>query len=53
MSYPGHSLGVTYLSAEMQSLYSTVSSNWARFYFFIFYILIFTMNNEYGDSDIQ
>ena len=28
-SYPGHWLGVSYPSAEMQSMYSTVPANWA------------------------
>ena len=28
MSYPGHSLEVTYPSAEMQSVYSTAPANW-------------------------
>ena len=30
VSYPGHLLGETYLSAEMQSVYSTALSNWTR-----------------------
>ena len=29
VSYPGHSLGKSYPSAEMQSMYSTASVNWA------------------------
>ena len=29
-SYPGHSLGVSYTSAEMQSVYPTAPANWAR-----------------------
>ena len=28
MSYPGHSLGVSYSSAEMQSEYSTAPADW-------------------------
>ena len=31
MSYPGHLLGKSYLSAEMQSVYSTDPGNWAHF----------------------
>ena len=30
MSYPGHSLVKSYLSAEMQSVYSTATANWAE-----------------------
>ena len=29
MSYPGHSLGESYLSAEMQSVYPTAQADWA------------------------
>ena len=29
VSYPGHSLGVSYPSAEIQSVYSTAPANWA------------------------
>ena len=29
MSYPGHSLGDSYPSAEMQSVYSTAPADWA------------------------
>ena len=29
MSYLGHSLGESYLSAEMQPVYSTVPGDWA------------------------
>ena len=29
MPYPGHSLGESYLFAEMQSTYSTAPANWA------------------------
>ena len=29
VSYPGHSLGESYPSAEMQSVYSTVPNDWA------------------------
>ena len=29
VSYPGHSLGETYPSSEMQSVYSTTPANWA------------------------
>ena len=29
MSYPGHLLGESYPSAEMQSVYSTVPADWA------------------------
>ena len=31
MSYPGHLLGVSYPSAEMQLVYSTASANWALY----------------------
>ena len=31
VSYPGHSLGESYPSAEKQSMYSTASDNWAMF----------------------
>ena len=31
MSYSEHSLGEFYLSAEMQSMYSAVPADWARF----------------------
>ena len=31
MSYPGHFGGGTYLSAEVQSVYSTASADWAIF----------------------
>ena len=30
MSYPGHSLGEFYPSAEIQSVYSTAAVNWAK-----------------------
>ena len=30
MSYPGHSLGESYSSAEMQLVYSTVPADWAK-----------------------
>ena len=30
MSYPGHSLGESYFSAEKQSVYSTATADWAR-----------------------
>ena len=30
VSYAGHSLGVSYLSAEMQSMYSAAPANWAN-----------------------
>ena len=29
VSYPGHSFGKSYPSAEMQSMYSTVPADWA------------------------
>ena len=32
MSYPGHSLGESYPSAEMQSLYSATPADWAYMY---------------------
>ena len=32
LSYPGHSLGESYPSAEMQSVYSVAPADWARFY---------------------
>ena len=31
VSYTGHSLGKSYPSAEMQSVYSTAPDNWANF----------------------
>ena len=31
MSYPGHALGEFYLSAEMQSVYSTAPADWIRY----------------------
>ena len=30
--YPGHSLGESYLSTEMQLVYSTAPANWAIWY---------------------
>ena len=33
VSYPGHSLGESYLSAEMQSVYSATPEDWTKFYF--------------------
>ena len=32
MSYPSNSLGKSYPSAEMQSVYSTVLADWAIYY---------------------
>ena len=31
VSYPGHSLGVSYPSAEVQSVYSTATAHWAKY----------------------
>ena len=30
VSYPGHSLGESYPSVEVQSMYSTAPANWAK-----------------------
>ena len=39
MIYPGHSMvGVSYLSAEMQSVYSTAPADWSIY--FIYFIII-------------
>ena len=36
MSYPEHSLGQSYPSAEMQSVYSIVPADWALFHWILF-----------------
>ena len=40
VSYIGHSLGESYLSVEIQSVYSTASANWATHLFVCVYIYI-------------
>ena len=42
VSYPGQSLGVeSYLSAEVQSVYSTAPADWASFWFCFCFVLFF------------
>ena len=52
VSYPGHSLGGIYPSAEMQLLYSTSPAEWAMAYFHsrtVFHAL--TLNSKRGTED--
>ncbi len=35
VSYPGHSLGGSYPSAEKHSVYSTAPADWAKIYIYI------------------
>ena len=46
VSYPGHSLGESYLSVEKQSVYSTASADWAKADGNIIYICVY-INKEH------
>ena len=51
MSYPGHSLGKFYPSADMQSVYSIAPADWARFCRRILLDkILFPLQNQYKNN---
>ena len=57
ISYPGHSLGGCYPSAEVQSVYSTAAADWgsheeARKYYIYIYVHIQLKNTERSMEDV-
>ena len=45
VSYLGHSLGVSYPIAEMQSVYSTTPADWAMYAYVFVYVCVLDGNN--------
>ena len=55
VSYPEHSLGKSYLSAEMYLVYSTAAANWAMLdlLHFTFWFLFANDNHCYFDGQVK